>query len=757
MSDIRRILFIELLGGIGDSVIALPTIHALARSHPQAQVTVLTFAPGSELLTSDPLIHRVVVAEKGKARLSVETLLRQETFDLIVSDTSYDGIDEIIQNAPAGRVITNLWRSPPPNQFVGDRFLQLLLEDGVITGDAVQSTAPQIHLTIAEKTAARATLRDAFRPLVVLVPEAGMAIKRWSTANFVTLGQALQQRYGATLVVLAGAEPELAAQIARSIGGTAQLTKGSLRQVAALLAAADLTIAADTGIARISAALKIPTVTLFGPSWHGRYGQSAPHVNLQGFAECPERKIANFTQQPCWYSGTCPYDWNTCLDDLSPATVLEAAARLLEAKNPIAEPGDGRSIDGDGRSVDTEGRSMATEQQVTVIDRRSIREDQRSIDADRRSINTAAGEQRFVPMPLWRSVRNLLVMRLDNIGDVMMTTPALRALRENLPDARITLMASPGGALTEPLLPWVDAVLPERVLWQDLGRLEFDPAREWALIERLKAQQFDAAIVLTSFSQSPHPAGLICQLAGIPLRLGESKEDDRQTLTHAVPPASDEIHQVDRNLRLLEFVGFTVSDRRLSLAVPPDARQTMRQRLKDLPYLLLNPWTSCQSRNYAPDRFAAAARQLSEATGWRVVVTGVAKDRDRAQPLLDVLGDRAIDLIGATSLSELVAIVADAKLLLTNNTSTMHVADAVGTPSVILFAGTELECQWQPRHSLFKLLRRPTVCSPCYAFQCPYDLSCLDISVETVVDAGLNLLKMSGAFLQSIDFAGAIS
>ena len=73
-------------------------------------------------------------------------------------------------------------------------------------------------------------------------------------------------------------------------------------------------------------------------------------------------------------------------------------------------------------------------------------------------------------------------MRLDNIGDVIMTSPVLRTIKENLPTAKLTLMASPAGALTQPLLPWVDEVLSWRVLWQDFGRLDFDPAREWKLI-----------------------------------------------------------------------------------------------------------------------------------------------------------------------------------------------------------------------------------------------------------------------------------
>ncbi|MEP0912799.1 glycosyltransferase family 9 protein [Leptolyngbya sp. GB1-A1] len=717
MGDTYRILFIELLGGIGDLIIALPAIHALAKSHPAARVTVLTFAPGEQLLQTDPLIDQVVIAPRGEARASLDRLLASESFDLIVTDTTYDGIAEAVQQSNAERVVTNLWRSPPENELVSDRFLAILQQEGLIQPALMQRQA-EIHLTVLEKLEAQRQIGAAYRPLVFFCIDAGMAIKRWAEADFVQLGQALQQQYGASIQIVVGADRDQAVQIAEAIGGNGSDGKvslwerGSLRQLAAAFSFADLVIGADTGPVRIAAAVNAPTITLLGPSWHGRYGQPEPHVNLQGYPQCGDRRIHNFTEQACWYSGNCPLEWQTCLDEITPAQVLEAARSLLSRCKEIAPD-------------------------------------------PRRSSSPLGAIASLTPLPPsptesnsdWRSVKNLLVMRLDNIGDVMMTTPTLRALRENLPDAKITLMASPGGMLTEPLLPWIDAGLPWRVLWQDLGRLDFDPAREWNLIDRLRQRQFDAVIILTSFSQSPHPAALICALAGIPLRLGESKETDLGTLTHAVPPAPDEIHQVDRNLRLVESIGFTVTDRALSLHIPPEAQTAIAHLLHtrgipaETPYLLLNPWTTCQSRNYAPDRFAEAARRLSDLTGWSVIVTGVEKDRDRSQEILSILGDRAVDLMGMTTLPELVALIANAKLVLTNNTSTMHIVDALQVPNVVMFAGTEYECQWQPRYSPSRLLRRPTVCSPCYAFACPYHLECLDIEPEAIVQAALSVLK----------------
>ena len=347
----------------------------------------------------------------------------------------------------------------------------------------------------------------------------------------------------------------------------------------------------------------------------------------------------------------------------------------------------------------------------------------------------------------WAKARDILVMRLDNIGDVIMISPALRAIKENLPECRLTLMASPSGAHAASLLPWVDEVLPQRVLWQDLGFLDFEPAREWELVKTLSDRHFDAAVIFTSFSQSPHPAGFLCYLAGVPLRLGESKEFGGAVLTTEVAAAPDEIHQVERNLRLIESVGLQVSDRSLCIQIPTVAQQEATSTLLQYgvgvgaEYILLNPWTSCQSRNYDSQRFAAAALQLALDTKWPVVVTGVPKDRDHSGSLLKALSPYAIDLIGTTTLAQLAALIANAQLVLTNNTSTMHLADATRTPSVVMFAGTEYESQWRPRHSSSRLLRQPTPCSPCYAFRCPYQLECLDILPEEVVAAGLELLN----------------
>ncbi len=348
----------------------------------------------------------------------------------------------------------------------------------------------------------------------------------------------------------------------------------------------------------------------------------------------------------------------------------------------------------------------------------------------------------------WAKARNVLAMRLDNIGDVVMLGPALKAMKEAFPYVHLTLMASPSGSQAAPLLPWLDDVFTWRVLWQDLGRLPFDPAREWALIEELRQRRFDGAVIFTSFSQSPHAPALACRLAGIPLRLGESKETADGTLTDRASCLPDHVHQAERNVHLIRALGLNADNTCLSLEVDGYSRHSAAGLLSEAgfgeeePYLLLAPWASAEARTYETARFGRAASDLASITGWRVVVTGAGRDRERgSHRLFDILGDRAVDLVGRSSVRELAALVERARLVITNNTSALHFADALGTPVVVLYSGTDYESQWRPRTVPNRLLRKPTPCSPCYAFTCPGYMDCLDIPPEEVVAAALELLE----------------
>ena len=349
----------------------------------------------------------------------------------------------------------------------------------------------------------------------------------------------------------------------------------------------------------------------------------------------------------------------------------------------------------------------------------------------------------------WLAAKNILAVRMDNMGDVVMLGPALRAVKETLPQARLTLLASPAGTQAAALLPWVDDVITWRASWQDVGgKMGFDPARERELINLLAERDFDAALIFTSFSQTPHAPGYACYLAGIPLRAGESKEFGGSTLSVELQGAPDAMHQVERNLRLVERLGFVVHERNLVVSISDLDRSRASTLLQSVsivqeqPYIIIHPGASAKARRYPIQRFAAVAKLLI-AQGWQVLVTGVERE---AQLLAEMsqYAPAAHYMLNQTTLGGYSALIESAALVICNDTLPMHLADALSSPVVVLFSGTDLEEQWQPRNTLARLLRRTTACYPCYLFECPIGLPCLDIKPEEVVSIAQELLARNG-------------
>src|SRR5439155_13131972 len=172
----------------------------------------------------------------------------------------------------------------------------------------------------------------------------------------------------------------------------------------------------------------------------------------------------------------------------------------------------------------------------------------------------------------WERAAKLLCVRLDSIGDVLMTTPAIRALKESRADRSITLLTSSAGAAIARLVPEIDDVVIYDAPW--VKSPDARPIDDLAIIEHLREQRFDAAVIFTVYSQSPLPAAYLCRLAGIALRLAHCRENPYELLTEWVrEPEPDEFirHEVQRQLDLVKAIGCTTNDERLSLVVPADA------------------------------------------------------------------------------------------------------------------------------------------------------------------------------------------
>ena len=347
-------------------------------------------------------------------------------------------------------------------------------------------------------------------------------------------------------------------------------------------------------------------------------------------------------------------------------------------------------------------------------------------------------------MDAFKSGARVLLVRLGNIGDVLMLSPVVRALRRAWPAAGVTLMASPAGATVAGLVPGIDEVFVYRALWQDArGGIAFDESREQALVSELACRSFDASLIFTSFSQSPFPPAYACYLAGIPIRIGQSREFGGGVLTHWVRPPADDVHHVDRNLHLLREVGIPVTGPNVTavrISVPHAAHARAQMLLQERgvrgDFAVIAPGATCTARRYPVEHYAAVAAGLRQA-GRTVVVAGGPKDSACGAAVAGASG--AVSLCGQTDIAVLAALLARARLLIANDSGPMHLADAVGCPMVILYSGTDLESRWRPRCAPSRILRRPTACSPCYRFTCPYNLECLAIPPAEVVAHALGL------------------
>jgi lipopolysaccharide heptosyltransferase II len=246
---------------------------------------------------------------------------------------------------------------------------------------------------------------------------------------------------------------------------------------------------------------------------------------------------------------------------------------------------------------------------------------------------------------------------------------------------------------------------------------------------------------------------MLCYLAGIPSRLAHCRENPYQLLTEWVretEPESGVRHEVRRQLDLAEAVGARTSDDRLSLRPSAGAIRRVDALLDRLDlgpgrrWAVIHPGASAPSRRYPPEGFAAAGRRLVREEGWRVVFTGGPTEIDLVESIRGAMEAPSDSMAGRLALDELAALIARAPVLIVNNTGPAHIAAAVGTPVVDLYALTNL--QHTPWGVASKVLSHDVPCKPCYKSVCPMGHhDCLRlVSPDAVVVAARELLKHGG-------------
>jgi len=349
---------------------------------------------------------------------------------------------------------------------------------------------------------------------------------------------------------------------------------------------------------------------------------------------------------------------------------------------------------------------------------------------------------------------NILIRAANWIGDAIMSLPALRAVRRRFPDAEITVCAK----------PWVSALYEgERSIDRVIAIEGASGAKEWTakwdLIRRLRRGNFDLAILFPNSFES----AAVVRLAGVKRIIGYARDGRSLLLTDAIAvPKRGEIpaHERFYYLELLRRSGLiekSLIEKSLIETLPELAQirldgigelrakgEKLFQTLGvKLPVIGVSPGAAYGSaKRWLPERFAESAARLAAEFGGSVSVFGSAAEQAMCGEVARAANGR--NFAGATALREFIEMTAACRVFLTNDSGAMHIASAVGVPSVTVFGPTD-ETATGPLGPAARLVREPVDCAPCLLRECPIDHRCMTrVTADRVVQAARELLQVSG-------------
>ena len=337
----------------------------------------------------------------------------------------------------------------------------------------------------------------------------------------------------------------------------------------------------------------------------------------------------------------------------------------------------------------------------------------------------------------------ILIRATNWIGDAVMSLPAIRAVRDRFPEARISILARPWVADLYRREPGLDHTLPYTA---PSGRHGL--RAKWAASQALRRERFDCAILL----QNAFEAAAVTRLAGIPRIIGYNRDGRGWLLTDAVRvPQPGEIPRHERfyYLELLRRAGIITAlpeDSPIQLAALPEAgaqgAQLFASRGITGPVIGVSPGAAYgNAKRWLPDRFAAAARQIAAPMNARVAVFGSSAEQALCEQVAQDCG--GINFAGRTTLAQFIDMTAACQLFLTNDSGAMHIASAAGVPTVTVFGATD-HTTTGPTGSRARVIREPVECSPCLLRECPIDHRCMTrVSVERVAEEAFTLLQAS--------------
>ncbi len=328
-------------------------------------------------------------------------------------------------------------------------------------------------------------------------------------------------------------------------------------------------------------------------------------------------------------------------------------------------------------------------------------------------------------------MNNILIIKLRYIGDVLLATPTLRAIKAARPDVRITMMVNRG---TEDVLSGNPDV--DEVMILDKGSL----TAQSRLIAGLRGRQFDTVIDLTDGDRS----AFLSWISGAPIRIGFNDEHRwrGRYYSQVIEPVPGVRHRIDRDLEVLKPMSIQASSKDPQLRVTPEEENSADQLLDHLgvsrsqPIVILQPGARYWFKAWPPERFAELADHLTSLYGCQMLIGGSSQDIDLAQQIRQMAKSRPTIMAGCTTIKQFAAIAKKSALFVGSDSGAMHMASAVGTPVVALF-GPSSPREWGPRGGPVEVLYKEVDCRSCFHPTCIRgEENCMKlISVEEVMAA----------------------
>jgi predicted lipopolysaccharide heptosyltransferase III len=335
-------------------------------------------------------------------------------------------------------------------------------------------------------------------------------------------------------------------------------------------------------------------------------------------------------------------------------------------------------------------------------------------------------------------LHNVLIIKLRYIGDVLLATPTVRAIKAARPDVRVTMMVNRGSEDVLSGNPDLDEIL---VL--DKGSL----AAQWRFIVGLRHRRFDTVIDLTDGDRS----AFLSWISGAPVRIGFNDEDRwrGRCYTEVVRPVADVRHRIDRDLEALKFIGIQAGSKDPQLWLTPEEENSGDQLLDQLgvqrsqSIVILQPAARYWFKAWPPERFAELADHLTFQYSCQVLIGGSQQDIDLAQQIRQMAKSSLINMAGRTTIRQFAAIAKKSALFVGSDSGAMHIAAAVGTPMVALFGPSNPD-EWGPHSDRVKVLYKGLDCRACFHPTCERgELNCMkQLSVQEVCAAAVQLLEV---------------